>query len=256
MNAIHITDIHLEWWKNLVDFSSVIDKKVADIVILTGDIAGGTYAVKFIEHLIGLGYQVIYVLGNHEFYGHDVDELIVEWRELSKEIKGLHFLEGDSVVIGDVEFFGTCLWTSLDTSSKSEDVSFFLKLIIKKESDFIHTKNWNVNKMKDRFHDAWGNLQNIIEASNSKKKVVLSHYLPSYACIHECYVNSTNNPMFATELGNYIAQSEIMYWFHGHTHSSVDKIIGSTRIICEPYGYHDINMINPEFTWIDKIYEF
>lgn len=256
MNAIHITDVHLEYWKRLVDFNNVIDKKVADIAILTGDIAGGTYSIGFINHLISLGYEVIYVLGNHEFYGHNVDELILKWRELSKRTDGLHFLEGDSIVIGDVEFFGTCLWTSLNTNSKSEDVDSFLKLKLKKEKDFASIKNWNVDKMKDRFYDAWGNLQNLLEKSDSKKKVVLSHYLPSYICIHECYINSVNNSMFATELGNYIACSDIMYWFHGHTHSSVDKMIGDTRVICEPYGYNDINMINPEFTWFDRVYEF
>lgn len=91
MNSLHLTDTHLEYYLRLKDFYSVVPKKIADIVFLTGDIAGGTYALPFIEHLLNLGYKVIYVLGNHEFYGHDVVDLIQKWRDISKDIENFYF---------------------------------------------------------------------------------------------------------------------------------------------------------------------
>ena len=90
--VLPLSDLHLEYNLSLRDFNTVIDSKVADIVILSGDIAGGTHALPFIQHLISLGYQVVYVLGNHEFYGYDVDELIEEWRNIAVNIPELHFL--------------------------------------------------------------------------------------------------------------------------------------------------------------------
>jgi predicted MPP superfamily phosphohydrolase len=253
MKILHLTDLHLEWNKNLIDFSTVIDVKVAKVVVLTGDIAGGTHALPFIKHLISLGYIVIYVLGNHEFYGHNVDDLIKEWREISKDIENFHFLEGESVVIDDVEFFGTCLWTSMGTSSKEDFVDFYLKLKIKKSDDFTLIKNWSVDKMKDRFYDAWSNLQKMIENSTANKKVVLMHYLPSYQSIHECYINSPQNPMFATELSNYFAYSDVDAIFHGHTHTSCRYMMNNCLVTCNPYGYHDNHMRNPNFSWTDSV---
>jgi predicted phosphodiesterase len=254
MNVLPISDTHFEWFKSLNDYNSVIDRKYADIVVLAGDIAGGTYAIHFIKHLISLGYKVIYVLGNHEFYNKDVLELIEEWTIISAETDDLYFLENDSVVIGDFEFFGSCLWTSVGTKSKSEEIDFFLKLNIKKESDFTAIQNWNPTRMKDRFYHSLPIIKNLIEKSTAKYKIMVSHFLPSYICVNEAYINSTNNPMFATELGDYIANSTLNYWFHGHTHCSVRENINGTHLICNPYGYNDLNMINPNFSWTKHVF--
>jgi predicted phosphodiesterase len=252
MKILHLTDLHLEFNKNLIDFSSVINTKVAKVVVLTGDIAGGTHSLPFIKHLISLGYIVIYILGNHEFYGHDIDELINEWRKISKNIDNFHFLEGDSVVIDDVEFFGTCLWTSVGTRNKDEFADPLLKYHIK---DFSSIKNWSVEKMKDRFYSSFENLQQMIDKSNANKKVVLIHYLPSYESIHESYFGSPQNPLFASELGYYFAYSDVKGIFHGHTHTKCDYFLGDCFVRCNPYGYHDLNMKNPEFSWLDYVTE-
>lgn len=254
MDLLHLTDTHLEYNLRLQDFYSVVPKKIADVACLTGDIAGGTHALPFIKHLLNLGYKVIYVLGNHEFYGHDVDELIQKWRDISKDIENFYFLEGDSVVIDNVEFFGSCLWTSLECKSKEEMVDFFLKLKIKGNEDFLQTKNWSVETMKNKHFEALKKLKALIANSKAEKKVVLTHYLPSYQSLHSAYINSPINSFFATELGYYIAESYIDFWFHGHTHTSCNYIIDNLTahgcmVSCNPYGYNDINMVNPDFSW-------
>jgi Icc-related predicted phosphoesterase len=44
-----------------------------------------------------------------------------------------------------------------------------------------------------------------------------------------------------------IIEAQPNLWLHGHIHSNVDYIIGQTRIVCNPRGYHDINSLNPDF---------
>jgi Icc-related predicted phosphoesterase len=260
MKILHLTDLHLEFNLKLQNFYSVVPFKIADVVILTGDIAGGLYAKHFIEHLLSLDYIVIYNLGNHEFYGHDVDTLIQKWKDISNNTKNFYFLENDSVIIEDVEFFGSCLWTSLETKSKEDMVDFFLKLKIKDNEDFRQIKNWSVEKMKDRFYDSFDKIKELIEKSKVNKKVVLTHYLPSYQSVHSNFINNPINSFFATELGNYIAYSDINLWFHGHTHNSFDYIIENNtpegcNIVCNPYGIHDRNAVNPDFSWLEVIKE-
>lgn len=256
-SILQLTDLHLEWNTKLTNFSSVLPNKIADFVVLTGDIAVGTNALNFIKHLLKQGSIVIYVLGNHEFYNNNVDLLIEEWRKISNEIDNFYFLEGESVLIEDIEFFGSCLWTSLGTRNKQENVDFFLKQRIKRSDDFFSIKNWSVDKMKNYHYDSILKLKNLISKSKSNNKVVLTHYLPSYQSIHPNFIHNENNCFWASELIDFIYNSDIDYWFHGHTHNSCDYFIdtlkGKCNVFCNPYGYHEYNQINPDFSWTDFI---
>ncbi|MCX6930210.1 MAG: hypothetical protein NT154_44420 [Verrucomicrobia bacterium] len=53
---------------------------------------------------------VIYVLGNHEFYGQKVQKLTKELQEMAKGTN-VHLLENQACTIGDVLFLGATLWT-------------------------------------------------------------------------------------------------------------------------------------------------
>ena len=39
---------------------------------------------------------------------------------------------------------------------------------------------------------------------------------------------------------------QIKYWSHGHTHESMDYMIGDCRVVCNPKGYHPTE-VNPDF---------
>ena len=45
------------------------------------------------------------------------------------------------------------------------------------------------------------------------------------------------NSAFATELGDFIADSRIDAWIFGHSHANIDTTIGNTRIVCNQLGY-------------------
>lgn len=253
-SLLPLSDLHFEWDNQIFDYNLVIDKKVADIVILAGDIAGGVYALEFIKHLISLGYKVIYVLGNHEFYNKNVFQLISQWKEISKTLDNFYFLNDESVVIDGVEFFGSTLWSSLGTKSEADEIDNQVKMHLKSSKDFLSICNFNIDTMKSMFHDSWGKLQRIIDDSKSKTKVVVSHYAPSEKSIHEYYHGKKiENLMFYTELSNYIAYSNINLWIHGHVHNSFDYKIYNTRVICNPRGYLKLGMLNPDFSWTDFV---
>ena len=45
------------------------------------------------------------------------------------------------------------------------------------------------------------------------------------------------NSAFATELGDFIADSRIDCWIYGHSHTSIDTQIGDTKIVSNQLGY-------------------
>src|SRR5512135_2462248 len=79
----------------------------ADVVILAGDIARPKDAVAWAS---GLSKPVLYVAGNHEFYGGSIDATLAELRKLGAGTR-IRLLDDDEVVLDGVRFLGSTLWT-------------------------------------------------------------------------------------------------------------------------------------------------
>jgi YfiH family protein len=79
----------------------------ADLVVLAGDIARPPEAVAWASQL---GKPVLYVLGNHEFYGGSIASTAARFKALSARTN-VRLLDDESVVIGNVRFLGSTLWT-------------------------------------------------------------------------------------------------------------------------------------------------
>src|SRR5947209_4440514 len=82
----------------------------ADVVILAGDIARPREAAAW---ALGFTKPVLYVLGNHEFYGGSIDGAAAE---LERLCRGTHVsvLNDSETVIGGIRFLGTTLWTDFE----------------------------------------------------------------------------------------------------------------------------------------------
>ena len=81
----------------------------ADVIVFAGDVHTGKNGIKWILNTFP-NRPVIYVLGNHEFYGQKIPKLISDIKEVAQGTN-IHVLENNSVEIGDVVFLGATLWT-------------------------------------------------------------------------------------------------------------------------------------------------
>ena len=81
----------------------------ADVVILAGDIQVGCKGIRWTQKHFP-DKPVIYVMGNHEFYGHSIPTLFKEFRTRT-ETGNICLLENQSVEIGGFTFLGCSLWT-------------------------------------------------------------------------------------------------------------------------------------------------
>lgn len=253
IRILQLTDLHFEKNKKTKKLNFLFKEKVADILVLTGDIDNGTSALSFIDDLIKHNYIVVYILGNGEFYNFEVDEIIYKWRNISKNKKNLYFLESESVIINDIEFFGSCLWTSFGTKHKNEDISKESKERLSEHHTFKRTKDFNCNKMKNLHHNSLIKLKKLINKSTARKKIMLSHYLPSYNSIDPNYKDSKFIEMFASEIDDFFFSecAGIDYWFHGHTHTKVLYKENYTNIICNPLGRKEDD--NNNYSMLDGI---
>jgi hypothetical protein len=98
-----LSDLHLEFqdW--------VPPKSDADIVVLAGDIHVGVHGIEWARRRFPLT-PVVYVPGNHEYYGGSLQAVREELYARGKCL-GVDVLDGRKSVIGGVRFLGATLWT-------------------------------------------------------------------------------------------------------------------------------------------------
>jgi predicted phosphohydrolase len=230
---IHIlSDLHLEFapfQMNEVD---------AEVVVLAGDIHTGRNGIKWILEAIP-DRPVIYVLGNHEFYGQKIPKLISEIKDVAQGTN-VHVLENEGVKIGNVSFLGATLWTDFRLNG---DVVLAEVAAQTGMTDFRRirvTPSYRRFRPSDsrRFH-AQSVDWLIQETANRKgqKVVVVTHHAPSPQAIPPMYLKDPLNPAFASNLEHFMAGCGAALWVHGHIHHHADFIIGNTRVIANPRGY-------------------
>ncbi len=97
-----LSDLHREFGGAHIDVPSD-----ADVAVIAGDVCDDDWLIW-----LGHRFTVIYVTGNHDFYGHEYHERLEELRNLPSS--QLYVLENDELVLGDVRFLGCTLWTDYD----------------------------------------------------------------------------------------------------------------------------------------------
>lgn len=108
---LHIlSDLHTEF----ADFEP--PETDAETIILAGDIGVGVEGVRWAVHHYPVR-PVIYVPGNHEFYGHDIG-LTTELQAAAPD--NITVLSNDAVVLDGVRFLGSTLWTDFKLYGEAE----------------------------------------------------------------------------------------------------------------------------------------
>ena len=230
---LHIlSDLHVEFG------SFQPDKVEADVIVLAGDVHVGTRGFRWIvEHFPAK--PVIYVLGNHEFYGENIPILTSEIKDLAKG-SNVHVLENDRVEIGGVVYLGATLWTDFRLYGDvvlAEAAATTTMMDFRKIRITHHYQRFRPADARKLHAESATWLRKQIEDVRGRKFVVVTHHAPSPRSISERYRNDPLNPAFASNLEPMIETSGAALWIHGHIHQHADYVVGNTRVIANPRGY-------------------
>jgi len=268
------SDLHLEMLQR--DFSSerlVAPAADADILVLAGDVASGTRAIELFANW---PVPVLYVAGNHEFYGHGWESTRAQ---LHKAARGTSvvFLDNDAAdlsrfghwwgprrdLLSRVRFLGTTMWT---------DYRYCAGLTQKQLMKHAETRlrdHSAISTQQGRFtaahalgdHEisrAW--LERELAAPFQGKTIVITHHAPHPLSVHRRFLSPhtlATNAAFASDLTPLLQQADV--WCHGHVHDSFDYRVGRCRVVANPLGYAnsrheaakvaDLEFENSQFRW-------
>ena len=237
MKIQYASDLHLEFadnWRILKQEGPM--NVCGDILVLAGDIGylgDDNYQTHPFWDWASENYQqVIVTLGNHEFYKfYDLssmhDGLIGEIRP------NVHYYYNSIVHIQEIDIIISTLWANIaleDAYITENSVTDFRRIIY--SEDILSFADFNrEHKRCLEF------IKHSVADSTAKNKIVVTHHVPSFQLMSPEFQGSRINGAFTIELADYIATSGIDYWIYGHSHRNIDKTIGTTRCVCNQFGY-------------------
>lgn len=236
----YVSDLHLEFSPCCLPILPE-----TDILVLAGDIHSDVHkGAKFVKTLLeqagprpsGHFLHIVIIPGNHECYKRTYTDTIALMRLLYEPLPSVHFLELDAVIIFGIKFVGATLWCDPPTEAHF--------LIQRSITDFSRIKDWTPGECQKQCRLACQYIE--AQAHNQGMPVVVvTHFCPSFRSIHEKYKARPSdraiNCYFATPLDDLIQRCAPAAWIHGHTHSSMNYVIGgSCRVLCNPRGYSDV----------------
>jgi predicted phosphodiesterase len=220
----------------------------ADVVILAGDIARPKEAIAWAS---GFRQPVLYVPGNHEFYGGAIDTTAAELRRLSAGTR-IRVLDDEEVVLDGVRFLGSTLWTDFGIFGEGEKRAAAMREAQRFMRDFSRIRFGEATFTPQDSaalyarHRAW--LAARLAQPHAGPTVVITHHAPSPRSIHPRFAGSLLNACFASDAEALAGADRARLWIHGHTHDSFDYDLGGTRVVCNPRGYaRDGVNENPSF---------
>ena len=208
MNIKILSDLHL------IDpiKASELDP-VADVLVLAGDIALHDCINKVLCTFCSKYKNVIFVPGNHEFYGTSIEQFYAELVELDN----LHTLREQIIIIDGIRFVGTTLWFP-----ESCGTIQYRSIL----NDFNWIKAFNPGELNDI-------AQTFLLDTVRPGDVVVTHHAPSIQSVEDRYKNSPFNCFFISDQENLIINNEPRLWIHGHVHNLCNYNIGNTMVVCK-----------------------
>lgn len=238
------SDIHTEFLdryiddmdKMALDILPRLDSDDQTVLILAGDIGSmhkPEVLVAFIDQVAPRFRQVLYIPGNHEYYGARME---VMWEDLDAMLcahDNLIFMENGAHGIDGHNFHMSTLWTDFN----GEDAATMLEAQ-SRMNDYRHI--WCGNRvakpgdMLERHRSTMRDWNDEVREGD----IIVSHHLPSFQSVPPEYKNQKRiNGAYASDLEEFILSKKPALWVHGHTHNSFDYMIGDTRVVCNPRGY-------------------
>lgn len=236
MKIQYASDLHLEFYDN----SSFIARGpfivAGDVLVLAGDTLPLCDFDSFSKHCFfdwcaDNFRETFLVPGNHEYYRDDMVKYPDSWEK--KIRSNVMMCENRSVVLDDTEFILSTLWSHIPMSD-------WLKLK-KGMSDFTLIK-YNEKPLTatpyNALHDRdFAFIKDAVAVSRARYKVVVTHHVPSRLLVAPEYLGSSLESGFTVDLTEYIESSGIDLWVYGHSHRSIEAMIGKTRMASNQVGY-------------------
>lgn len=257
-----LSDLHLTIGAARIGSDLIPIPSDAEVCVIAGDVCDGLAGIEWVGKTIANKLPVVMVLGNHDFFGEDLEGAVRAARDIAKQYPNITILDDSSIVIDGVKLCGGALWTNFELFANDADPitaeicggyakrempdfgeiyatprqsGFIARLV--QPRDLIRTHRSTVDFLEGE-----------LAGSKNSRTVVVTHHAPHRNSIHRKFEREPTSASFASDLSSLIHRSRPSHWIHGHVHHSLDYELEATRVLCNPRGYHNSRNVdfNPD----------
>lgn len=246
MRIFYTSDLHTDTYPfayTLRDMGVKVDEY--DVIILAGDLTNGHPALLN-KLLKDIKIPVIIVLGNHDYWNNEFSDAPAKFirhfkREGFEHVHVLDYKENPYVIINDVVFIGSTLWTDV---GENDAAAAMVMACMPDCSRIIGGKG--LLRQKEVYDSHLDTLEVFEDTHNlfySKKKILVTHHCLTEKSIYPLYKNSKSlatqavNRGYFSDLEYWLAEQDFLAVISGHTHYNTDFMLGKTRMLSNPLGY-------------------
>jgi predicted phosphodiesterase len=248
-----LSDPHVELTRGW-DLPSADARPRFDVLVVAGDlIPRMERGVAWLRERVP-DRPVIYVPGNHEGYGCDVDRTVEKAKQAAEGSK-VFVLQNEAIRLGNVTFAGATLWTDFDLFG---DQRRAMAVAADKMNDF---RKIRVSRYQDRFRpqhalarhmESRAFLETEMRKTRGGPLVVVTHHAPhpgrsfpryqrerlsDEEILTAAYRSDLTSLMWPAPIeGGHNSLRPADLWIFGHTHESEDVTIGYTRVVSNAKG--------------------
>lgn len=215
----------------------------ADLLVVAGDV-DSTW--RGLDLFANWPVPVIYVPGNHEFDGRDIDEAMQGLRERCQRA-GMTMLEQETCMVTApdgrrIRFAGTTLWSDFDMLGEAQRArcmraaGYYVKVMKATRGGQVFDPE-AVRAESLRCRDWLA--RTLAETGPWDTTVVITHYAPSPRSADPRYGLQPGSASFCNN--NEDLMPGVPLWIHGHLHCrhdyKVDHALGRTRVVSNARGH-------------------
>lgn len=243
-----VSDLH---WETEPDFE--LDASGVDVFIAAGDLLNGSEPETAIARLAKAAGKtpVLYVPGNHEFFGQTINAGLARLREAAKGTN-VRILYRQAVMIGGVRFLGATLWSGFDLfgptqRAKCEKAAqthlHDFKCILGPTRKPITTAQVRAEHLKDV---EW--LGKHLKKNTAPPTVVISHFAPSALSMMKGKGADPLTAYYTNANDSLVVHANT--WLHGHVHQNRHYRLAQAK------ENHGVVLSNPRgFIWNQQLSE-
>lgn len=184
-------------------------------------------------------HTVVYVPGNHEFYGSDINTCVDKIEYRLKQYENIIVLDNAILDINGVNIIGSTLWGGLEGGDPismincKKGIADFHEIYTNTELKLFTPQDmYNLYLSNREF------IEKALQEHSPERTILLTHHLPMAECIDFKFLRSRINGAFVGDISDLVLKYQPRYSLFGHTHDSVDLQVGNTRVVCSPRGYY------------------
>ena len=234
MRLCIVSDLHLDHHQDGGEyFLRDLVVPDCDLTVIAGDLSQANHWrwKQNVKEICDKSKQVLYALGNHEYYGASITEVDCRAHKLPEQFKNLTVVsrakvltQKDIPALGELKLLAGTLWFQ-----DAPDQTLYKDLL----NDFSHIEGLEpeIYRRNDRFKCLFYGIKD-------EPCIVVSHHMPSCSCVNPRFAGSAINRFFVGGIDDKDTEdSKIKLYVCGHGHDAMDLKIGSCRVLSNPAGY-------------------